>query len=381
MKAVAVALVLIAGAAVVLWYGNMSNSWVVGGLIGGLAALLLSIPISLSLFSYLSRRHDERIRAEEAFAAEERSLVDDDPRFSARSGRRSQQYIESSIYDPQEDFTEDERYERYLDSRIPLQRRLSPERRSSSTQQDSALARDLPRLPAPASKARTRELNGSPKESEWSLPRRKHYPGLPASDAVVSRGKQQSEALRTARLEATRDADENASWPTQNAKRHSSERAVPQSRTGNELKTARRTRQLSDQVASPGEGRQESRQRANGRSPEDLSEREEERLSRLQRRKQIETDALDRRYASTERIVPPVALPPPVTRHPHLEQESLKTEEDGDKGHGTRPLIRRAPYLYDDDPLRQELFQHIETPPVRRSSRNESASYGDEEDA
>src|SRR2546430_17559192 len=63
MRAVATALVLIAGAAVVLWYGNTLNSWVVGGLIGGLAALLLSIPISLSLFSFLSRRHDERLRA------------------------------------------------------------------------------------------------------------------------------------------------------------------------------------------------------------------------------------------------------------------------------------------------------------------------------
>src|SRR5579863_1538621 len=65
MKAVATALVLIAGAAVVLWYGNTLNSWVLGGLIGGLAALLLSIPISLTLFSYLSRRHEEQLRAEE----------------------------------------------------------------------------------------------------------------------------------------------------------------------------------------------------------------------------------------------------------------------------------------------------------------------------
>src|SRR5436190_13887429 len=71
MRAVATALVLIAGAAVVLWYGNTLNSWVVGGLIGGLAALLLSIPISLSLFSFLSRRHDERLRAEAEWAAEE----------------------------------------------------------------------------------------------------------------------------------------------------------------------------------------------------------------------------------------------------------------------------------------------------------------------
>ncbi len=64
MRAAAVALVLILGAAVVLWYANTLNSWVLGGLIGGLAALLLSIPISLTLFSYLSRRHEERLKAE-----------------------------------------------------------------------------------------------------------------------------------------------------------------------------------------------------------------------------------------------------------------------------------------------------------------------------
>src|SRR5260370_28920817 len=32
---------------------------------GGVAALLLSIPISLTLFSYLARRHDEQLRAAE----------------------------------------------------------------------------------------------------------------------------------------------------------------------------------------------------------------------------------------------------------------------------------------------------------------------------
>src|ERR1700730_15842694 len=75
MKAVAAALVLIAGAAVVLWYGNTLNSWVLGGLIGGLAALLLSIPISLTLFSYLSRRHEEQLQAEEQ---EETAIVQDE---------------------------------------------------------------------------------------------------------------------------------------------------------------------------------------------------------------------------------------------------------------------------------------------------------------
>src|SRR5438094_10630512 len=72
MRAAAVALVLIVGAAVVLWYGNTLNSLVLGGLIGGLAALLVSIPISLTLFSYLSRRHDEQLKAE---AQEEMALA------------------------------------------------------------------------------------------------------------------------------------------------------------------------------------------------------------------------------------------------------------------------------------------------------------------
>lgn len=51
------ALVLIVGAAVVLWYGNTLNSWVLGGLIGGFGAVLLSIPISLVLFSYFSQHY------------------------------------------------------------------------------------------------------------------------------------------------------------------------------------------------------------------------------------------------------------------------------------------------------------------------------------
>src|SRR5947208_12978157 len=72
MRVAAVALVVIVGAAVVLWFGNTLNSWVLGGLIGGLAALLVSIPISLTLFSYLSRRHDEQLKAE---AQEEMALA------------------------------------------------------------------------------------------------------------------------------------------------------------------------------------------------------------------------------------------------------------------------------------------------------------------
>jgi hypothetical protein len=50
---------------------------------------------------------------------------------------------------------------------------------------------------------------------------------------------------------------------------------------------------------------------------------------------------------------------------------------DAMTGNLTSPMVRRAPYLYEDDPLRQELVQQIdEEPMVRRSSR-----YLDIEDA
>src|SRR5690242_4266872 len=63
MRAAAAAIVFILGAAVILISANSLNSWVLGGLIGGLAALLISIPISVMLFTILSRRHDLKLQA------------------------------------------------------------------------------------------------------------------------------------------------------------------------------------------------------------------------------------------------------------------------------------------------------------------------------
>src|SRR5258708_32807508 len=99
MRAVATVLVLIIGAAVVLWFGNTLNSWVLGGLIGGLAALLISIPISLMLFSYLSRRHDERLKAEideEVSLAQVYEYNDISPKSIEREAYAVQQYMLSA---------------------------------------------------------------------------------------------------------------------------------------------------------------------------------------------------------------------------------------------------------------------------------------------
>ncbi len=62
MRAAAAAIVFILGAAVILVFANSLNSWVLGGLIGGLAALLISIPISVMLFTVLSRHHDLKLQ-------------------------------------------------------------------------------------------------------------------------------------------------------------------------------------------------------------------------------------------------------------------------------------------------------------------------------
>jgi hypothetical protein len=58
-----------------------------------------------------------------------------------------------------------------------------------------------------------------------------------------------------------------------------------------------------------------------------------------------------------------------ITRNPQLGQSNRNP--DLITGNLNSPLLRRAPYLYEDDPLRQELAQQIdEEPIVRRSSRH-----------
>jgi hypothetical protein len=63
MKIVPVALILVVLAAVVLWFGDNFYSWGPGGLFRDevtLLILLFSIPVSLSLFFFLSLRQQEK---------------------------------------------------------------------------------------------------------------------------------------------------------------------------------------------------------------------------------------------------------------------------------------------------------------------------------
>ncbi len=236
MRAVAAALVLIVAAAVVLWYGNTLNSWVLGGLIGGLAALLLSIPISLTIFSFLSRRHDERLRADEDMYEEEYGQVheylevpervvrsmyvvaEDRPRSRREVWEEEEEWDER---DEEEDF-----YRRtdavrrvvpqepprlpapgYSSQQKPVPRLLAPQRGMLNSRQLPASSKQLPEHGALNSRqlsAREREIT-----SRRPAPQRTNYPGTPGYQAEVPQSQLRSQALRTARLEAARQREED----------------------------------------------------------------------------------------------------------------------------------------------------------------------------
>ncbi len=68
MKAIAVALILMIGVIVVLWFGDTLNALGLASWSGSEAALLIllfSIPISLGLFVFLSHRKDEQLKAKD----------------------------------------------------------------------------------------------------------------------------------------------------------------------------------------------------------------------------------------------------------------------------------------------------------------------------
>jgi hypothetical protein len=306
LKAVATALVLIAGAAVVLWYANTLNSWVLGGLIGGLAALLLSIPISLVLFSYLSHRHDGRLRMgneaydEAGFPVYEydevpervmkRISIDVDDEYPAY--RRGVWGEEPEDEDP-----------RYLPA--PARQQLPPPRVAASDQQSvhrpSSTQRDA---------RETRQLSQRDFEVETRTPsRRSNNPGFPGYQTEKTRGQHQSQALRIAREEAYRRSEKEEEIddypPVQ-------------------PRYSQRGRRIVDANPSPN---------SPYRTPANLGEDQARQIER-------EEDS-----------------DPGVSDHGYMAGDLKK------------PHLRRAPYMYDTDALKNELAQQVDPPVTRRSTR------------
>jgi hypothetical protein len=370
MKAVATALVLIAGAAVVLWYGNTLNSWVLGGLIGGLAALLLSIPISLTLFSYLSRRHDERNRAE----AEEEAFLHQEYEYQARLPRRGRR-----VYDVENDAQyanevaeyEDHFYEDDYHSPQHNSSRNLPVPSSSHLPMHN---QSMNRLPA--HQRRSDALAARPEADEMAQVQRKemperrttrriHYPGSPGYGAVSYRyNKHRSAALRAARQEAAYEDDGIEESPS-----HFS-RSLP-SATG--------YHQALSRYATP----QQRASRKLSESTDDHARTRSRRVIDAPSASHNLPPAHNHAYLpaphesdpQTDQIAPGFLQTGPIHRSARTDQLAhLSQEKEGSgspetiTGNLTRPLVRRAPYLYEDDPLRQELPQ-IDPPTIRRSSR------------
>jgi hypothetical protein len=95
-----------------------------------------------------------------------------------------------------------------------------------------------------------------------------------------------------------------------------------------------------------------------------------------QRYHEPQTDYLDDNYYPQTGPIEQSRQTDQLTRRPHLEEQSHNFYDDTGALHN--PLVRRAPYMYEDDSLRQELAQYIEPPIKRRSSRLPSRGNNEE---
>ena len=379
MRTAAVALVLIVGAAVVLWYGNTLNSWVLGGLIGGLAALLLSIPISLVLFSYFSRRHDEQVRAE---VQEKNSLAQIHEYFE----------IPEDLYQTEVELLPPAEYEqgdfRTSTGRqfIPSYPMLPAARHNQHVAAENQVYRQrtteypLQPVPPPQSAPLATMNRGSANVVPPRQPnpaRQVRYPGFPGYQPSSPRALHQTAALRAARQEAAQQYDGLEVYPTNTSKRlpvvRPVQNLVPQQYQSRVKRPAQRL-----QPQAPSQYR--PKRTVDGTSvppapnralpaPGESNQRQSTQDTYYRREQQ--TDHLSRRNPQTNQFR---QLTGPVTRNPQVDAQPRNP--DIMTGSLQRPLVRRAPYMYDDDPLRHELAQQIDVPSIqRRASR-----FEDEED-
>jgi hypothetical protein len=360
MRAAAVAFVLIIGAAVVLWYGNTLNSLVLGGLIGGLAALLLSIPITLTLFSYLSRRHDERLKAE---AQEEASSAP----LRAYRGKPIEVY-ESDEYelpadDPWEWVEGNSHYQistnRNLPARLPAARQAQAQPATAHQRvTDYTLARQH------TLEAEVQPRSNRPAMQQPAARRSASNPATGGRQTRSLRGIQQTAALKAARMEALQQSTDDSlspSTPRSSSALPQNQRPPIRQHSAGESAAPSRSGRLAvpddRKAAYPGADnlpRTGPQQIPSGNDPE--------------------TDKLAGRYPSTG----PIRSQPQtgqMIRQPRIDAQPRDPEHI--TGSLKRPMVRRAPYLYEDDALREELAQQLDPPSVRRFSLYDQ--YEDEE--
>ena len=359
IKAVATALVLIAGAAVVLWFGNTLNSWILGGLIGGLAALLLSIPISLTLFSYLSRRHDEQLRAEAQWAESEYAQYEYEE-IPARAPRGAYE-VEAYVEDEEEAYWDEEEEEYYQQPRqqvrnLPqvIPQRL-PTQLPAPNRQPAARRGNYGPLPKPGTK-NAPAARGKDMGSRRATTRHINSPGLPGYEPGSVLRLHRSAALRAARMEKLQQYEDDVEvLPTHLSRRIPSVR--PEQEGYEQLQRPRTSHQLPPETP-------QSQRRPRHDLPRSLPPEDRGLFHQPAYLEDPDTENLDEYFPETG---PMRRATGQFARHPQFDGEFQQTETPS--GSLWRPLVRRAPYTYEDDPIRQELSQQLYPPRVRRSSR------------
>jgi hypothetical protein len=370
MRAAAVAIVFIFGAAVILVFANSLNSWVLGGLIGGLAALLISIPISVMLFTFLSRRHDLKLQTLHQ-ALGEMGYVDLDE-------NGYEEIYETDAYV----LSDEEYYNQAVNRRMADMRALPAagqsqvstnrefnERTGRSTQSSRRPSQALPQGRGKGTP--TQDLSSDRRQSRRSM-----------HEVNAMRSRFQTAALRDARREAQQFDDvEVIPTHTQTPNKRVSPVRTSQPLAGQPTRS-RQSRPAPElpqkqQFAHPNGLRRTidtTSDQQNG-ARRTVSSGELHTANRPPRTDSLHTDELqtDRprvrsSYPETEslRMRPQTGQ---MARNPQLG-EPLRNP-DMMTGNLKTPLLRRAPYLYEDDPLREELAQQIDGGPiVRRSSRH-----------
>ena len=374
MKAAALAFVLLIGAAIVLAFANTLNSWVLGGLIGGLAAILLSIPISLAIFTILARRHDELLYAQ----GQEDEMVFDDEEYA--------EVYEADAYILPSD---DEQYLELQERRIPERRNVAapsyprlPEAGQSQAQSSAKSVYNQRSLKYPQgtqrpSQALSAQGDGTRTPSQrLSADRAAPY----TRNQPNTLAKHQTAALRAARREAAQELNiDQDDIPTSTSMSRRLPAGPSQPLNGRPLTggLSRPTRQLSRQEISPNQSQQSVDR---GTKQQTMSSRrhrfiaDEDTSNRYPR-----TDSLSVRETKTDRLQGHLEQTGPLQRNPETGK-IIRNPQLGERprnpdaitGSLKNPLVRRPPYMYEDDPLRQELSQLIERPIVRRSSLKES---------
>lgn len=357
MRVAAVTLVLIVGAAMVLVFANTLNSWVLGGLLGGLAALLLSIPISLALFTLLARRHN-------TFLHTRHRSFEDEPAFAEDLYHEQVVYeAEFSYNDEHEHVPGDPRARYLLEERsLPASGYLrlpAAEHDLDAYEDEQASAvrhepRNYPRQPRSSSRiqtsVQTSHLPQHPVRGETSQQYSTH-----------ALSQHQSEALRVARQEAQRQRSGSSSLS-----RHTQEsrtQALQRARASRQLR-ARRPLDERDTWLNEPEDEPSSRYEEEDLSFNQFSERSQHdprstsypRQSRFRHGSTAETR--QSWYEDTQEL-----NEPPVQRSRYVAERMSDNVR--------YPLVRRASYLSDEDPA--EFTQQFENDPPtnRRASRHQ----------